>query len=116
MAFRRAVVAAGTVRMVIIATGESLAAVVVFLQTMRWIIVPIAPSMIRIRSRRGVEQGVGTVRMQPGQGGMVDSGSGLVGDQRNHFEVRRTLLAGDRIQAGHLQAGLVDELAQLLVR
>ncbi|KAG1247985.1 hypothetical protein G6F65_019871 [Rhizopus arrhizus] len=86
MAFRHAVVAAGAMGMVV-ATRETLATVIVLLQAVA----------LDHRAHRtvddqdplaqGVEQGIGTIRMQPRQGGHAVSSSGLVGDQRNHFEV-----------------------------
>ncbi len=80
MAFRCCVIAAGAMQMVV-AIGEALATVIVFLQAMA----------LDHRTHRavddqdplaqGVEQGVGTIRMQPGQGRHGGLGSGLVGDQ-----------------------------------
>src|SRR5688572_27681404 len=96
--------------------------------------VPIAPSMTRMRSasrrcsvsaRCGSVQGRAAVmsvllRGVP-RGGLVGvpapgSGfGGLVGDERDDFEMRRTALAGDGLTTGHVQSGPARELLQVLL-
>ena len=105
----------------VVAFGEALAAVVGFLQ-----FVALDHRAHRAvddqdaLGQRGFERG-DAFGMQPGQGmrlALVGSRWGAAtscGDQRDHFEMRRALLAGHGFAVCTSQAGLVDEPAQFLV-
>src|SRR5690606_15609919 len=81
--------------------------------------VPIAPSMTRMRSRSAASSRA--TRSGWSQGRVCMTGlvrqwrSGLAGDHRDHLEMRRPLLAGHRLGVQKFQAGARDEAAQVLL-
>ncbi len=96
MAAVRAVAVVVMVVLPVVAGGEALAAVVAFLQ-----VVALDHRAHRTIddqdafAQRLFEQGDAIGGCSQGRVGQVIAISGLVGDQRDHLEMRRTTLAGD---------------------